>query len=66
LIRSAEAQQKDWACKALVDALQGQDFNAKMDSANENLRKAQKYATFLEILKQLTDQKEPHMVAKLS
>lgn len=66
LVRSAEAQQKHWECKYLEDSVAAKDFDSKTTSANENLRKAQKYATFLEILKQLTEQKEPHQIAKLT
>lgn len=66
LIQVAEAQVKHWECKALEDAIASKDYEKKMESANESLRKAQKYATFLEVLKQFTDQKEPHMLAKIS
>lgn len=66
LVRSAESQGKSLASKAISELLAADDFPDKREAGKETLRKAQKYVTFLEVLKQLTSQTEPHMVCKLT
>lgn len=66
LTRVVEAKMKACACKALEDAKLAGDHEMKLVSSNSHLRQAQKYATFIEVLKDITSQAEKFTVVKLS
>jgi hypothetical protein len=66
LVRVVKAQVQRYECEALKDALTAGEGNIKIDSANANLQRARKYANFLEVLKELVEQKDRYQIAKLS
>lgn len=68
LIRVAEAQVKRHQADALRDLVAAKDFEPKHDTASVSLKKAQRYATFIEVLEEFTNRApgEPYTTAKLS
>jgi hypothetical protein len=65
LIRVVKAKAQKCSCDALRDAIKTTDTGWKFDGANANLRRAQKYAAFLEVLKEVLEQKE-YEIARLT
>lgn len=66
LIRVADAQVKRYQADALRDLVAMKDFDGKQAAAEVNIKKAQRYATFIDVLEELTAQNEPHTTARLS
>ena len=67
LVKVAEARVKIHAAASLGHAVQAaQGSPLKYESANDDLQKASRYATFLDVLKEFHDQKEPFVTVKLS
>lgn len=66
LRRVVAAKQKERECAALRDAVSAATYERKFESANENLRAAQRYEAFLDVLKEITEQHTPFTTAKLS
>lgn len=68
LRRVIAAKQKEAACLALRDAAQASGSNYKLEAANVHLAQAQRYQTFLDVLKEVEDRSpaEPFTFVKLT
>jgi len=66
LRRVVDAKLKVFASKSINEALTAKDFERKLDAANASLLMAQRYQTFLDVLQEVTDQKETFQSAKLT
>jgi hypothetical protein len=66
LIRVAEAKCKIEAAQALDESIKSKDHENYLLAANETLRRAQRYATFLDVLKEISSQTEPFTTVKLT
>jgi hypothetical protein len=66
LLRVIDSKQKEHECLALRDSIQAGTYERKMDSANESLRKAQRYQACLDVLKEVMQQTTPYTTAKLT
>lgn len=47
-------------------AVESKDYELKLDAANAELKAAQKYAVAIEVLKEISQQKEPFKIVKLT
>jgi len=67
LVKVAQAQAKLHEVKALAEAAEvAKGFPLKIESANASLADAARYATFLDVLKEIKEQKTPYITVKLS
>lgn len=64
LVEVANAKVKAHAVKALNQALEGGRYEAKLDAANEDLKHAQRFQTFIDVLQEIAKE-DPYQIAKL-
>ena len=60
-----EAKQKTFEAKMTGPATESAEYPNKIAEANESLRSAARYATFLSVLKELQDQPQQFTLVKL-
>lgn len=66
LVKVAESAMKNLAAQALEDAVKSESHLLKIEAANQRLREAARYRTFLEILNEFRDNEQPLLITKLS
>lgn len=66
LVQVAEGRQKSAAALAINEAMEASEGNRKLDGANANLAKAQRYQTFLDVWHEIITEKQRHKTAKLT
>lgn len=64
LLRVVQSKQQKEECAALRDAISAKDFPGKLDAANESLRRAQRYQTFIDVMHEVVSQQNPFEIAK--
>lgn len=60
-----ESLAKIQLCGVLEDAIKAKDFPAKLEGSNSKLIQAQRYATFLEVLREIVTQQGPFVTVRL-
>lgn len=66
LRRIVKAKVQRAQCAGLNDAMKVEKFDGMAISVSENMRIAQRYQTFLDVLEELSTQKEPFSIVRLS
>lgn len=66
LVRVANGKVKHYQAQGLAEIVEGKDHELKLEAGMDSLRQAQRYADFVQILQEFSDQQERYEIATLT